>query len=203
MKNRLKLFTSGKNKTNYSLLAVIMGIVLGFLVYYVSRQILLSIMLPFISFGAVSLVSPIIFQDEKRKKYARQAKDYLKFYNDFEMFSFLESDYQLGFEKAIENLPSSTLKESLQEYLDENKVLDDALALTGDKEETNLIDEIKRCLKDGHDYYSPNPRLNEFIVKYEKGLKIRNSNFDFSLISCISLISLVLVIILLVYASRK
>ena len=199
MKN--KLF-SNKEKSSYLIISLIVGIILAIIIYYVSKELLLSLVIPFISYGCFNLITPILYKGEKKKKYKEMANDYIQFYKSFEMFSTLESDYLTGLYKSIEYLPLTTLKESLQEYIDGNKTLDEALILTSDRIETNLIDEVKRCLLDGHEYYSYNKRLHEKIIKYEEEMKYKKSSTDYIFIAGFLFIAYLSFIIISIYGNK-
>lgn len=202
MKNKLSVLKSDKSKTNYLIYAVIFSVVFAFILYYITKQILFSLLGISFVIGSYYLFASNLIEKTKNKSLVNEGKIYIEFYNNFSLFSSLESNYQAGFNKAYDNLPVCKLKERLDDYLENNLSLEEALLLISSRSEIALITEIKRCLLNSSDYYENNSRLSSFIDKYVNEITPSKSVFDYTSLAVILFASYLIITLLLVYVSK-
>ena len=62
MRNKLSFFS--KKASNYSLLSIILGAIIGFFVYYLTKQLLLPIIIPFLSYSIIMILLPLLQQNQ-------------------------------------------------------------------------------------------------------------------------------------------
>ena len=202
MKNKLSFFKSDKTKTNYLIYALIFSVIFAFVLYYLTKQILFSILGIIIVIGVYYLFASNLIENSKNKSLINEGKIYIEFYKNFSLFSSLESDYQSGFNRAYDLLPVCKLKEKLDDYKENNLTFEEAMILLSTRTEIGLITEIKRCLLSSTDYYENNSRLSNYIEKYIKEIIPKKSSFDYTSLSILLFASYLIITLLTVYVSK-
>ena len=201
MKTKSKIFKD-KNKTNLLLIVTASSIVLAFVLYYITKQILFSFISIFACIGIYFLFSTNILEKSKNKETINEGKIYIDFYNNFQLFSSLENDYQAGFNKATTLLPVCKLKEKISEYQDNTLTLEESLVLLSSRNESQLITEVKRSII-ASEYYDKNNRITDLIERYSKEIIPKKSNTDFSTLGILLFCCYILITLFLVYVSKK
>ncbi len=104
------------------ILSISLSIIIGYYLFRKTDNNFLYFLYPvIIVFLSIMLISDEANEILKREKLYQTKVQYLCFFEDFYLFSAIENSYQLGFQKAYEQLKPSKLKKQLTEFLDENE----------------------------------------------------------------------------------
>lgn len=202
MKNNFSFLKLDKTKSNYLIFVSVFSIILAFVIYYLTKQILFSLLVIILTLGLYFLYASTLQEKGKNNQLILEGNNYIDFYKNFLLFSSLESDYQSGFNRAYDLLPICKLKEKIDDYKEKNLSLEEALSLLSSRAELGLITEIKRCLLYSSEFYENNSRLSLFLDKYIKEIKPPKSQFDYTSLAIILFGCYLVVTFFLVYVSK-
>ncbi len=159
-----KTKNSPKKATSNTYLILILLFCLGFLTYYSTKKI--QAFLLFADFGLflfvyVSLDSAMT----KEKKNKAMIQTYADFYERFFLYSGLENSYLLGFQKAVDTSPISLLRDTLKDFIDNDRKGNLPLQIKNSQSELTLIRSRKERLKDDFEYSYPDSRERYLLFK--------------------------------------
>jgi len=180
-----------RKTTNYLLLSILIGSVLGIVLYLFSKEIFLFPLSVFFALSFSYIILPSL-NDTKGKEKEEENKTYYDFYHSFIIYIALESSGQEAFKRATEELSISSLKDRLTVFVEGDLKGEPPLSYLNTLAENNLIDEIKRTLYEDEDYsIGFSKRGRRLLEAYEKDLIVANTELT-SLAPIIILLSIFL-----------
>lgn len=184
---------SEKSPIAFLVISLVAGILVGYLFYTLCSRVFLLIFTPCFFLAAANALNPLLIKEQKEKKKGKAKDIYLEFYHDFKAYAYLESSYQEGFRKAVDVMEISTLKDSLNEYLESentDKVL--PLEFTGSRKEAQLTDLMYRYLSsEDFSVYELN-QIDPYIQSYRNELKGNRTSFDYSYLMILPILGFLL-----------
>lgn len=184
---------SEKSPIAFLVISLVAGILVGYLFYTLCSRVFLLIFTPCFFLAAANALNPLLIKEQKEKKEGKAKDIYLEFYHDFKAYAYLESSYQEGFRKAVDVMEISTLKDSLNEYLESentDKVL--PLEFTGSRKEAQLTDLMYRYLSsEDFSVYELN-QIDPYIQSYRNELKGNRTSFDYSYLMILPILGFLL-----------
>lgn len=184
---------SEKSPIAFLVISLVAGILVGYLFYTLCSRVFLLIFTPCFFLAAANALNPLLIKEQKEKKKGKAKDIYLEFYHDFKAYAYLESSYQEGFRKAVDVMEISTLKDSLNEYLESentDKVL--PLEFIGSRKEAQLTDLMYRYLSsEDFSVYELN-QIDPYIQSYRNELKGNRTSFDYSYLMILPILGFLL-----------
>lgn len=184
---------SEKSPIAFLVISLVAGILVGYLFYTLCSRVFLLIFTPCFFLATANALNPLLIKEQKEKKEGKAKDIYLEFYHDFKAYAYLESSYQEGFRKAVDVMEISTLKDSLNEYLESentDKVL--PLEFIGSRKEAQLTDLMYRYLSsEDFSVYELN-QIDPYIQSYRNELKGNRTSFDYSYLMILPILGFLL-----------
>lgn len=154
--------TNAKKASGNTYIPLIVLFLLGFIVYYKTKNVQAFLLLA--DFGLFLFI--YIFLDSssrKEKKGKAGLQTYKDFYERFFLYSGLENSYLLGFRKAVDTSPISLLRDSLKDYIDNDRKGNLPLQVKNSQSELNLIRARKERLRDDFEYTYPDSKERQLL----------------------------------------
>lgn len=140
-----------KGETSSPVIVPVLSAFVGLLFYYRTKSVF-----PFLLFSLLGrFLFVYIFLNNPRKKDKQKNEElslYENFYERYFLYSGLENSYLLGFEKAVDTLPISLLRDSLKDFQDNDRKGSIPLQVNRTQSERNLIRGVKERLEEEYEY---------------------------------------------------
>lgn len=140
-----------KGETSSPVIVPVLSAFVGLLFYYRTKSVF-----PFLLFSLLGrFLFVYIFLNNPRKKGKQKNEElslYKNFYERYFLYSGLENSYLLGFEKAVDTLPISLLRDSLKDFQDNDRKGSIPLQVNRTQSERNLIRGVKERLEEEYEY---------------------------------------------------
>lgn len=176
MKKLKELFSKKKeskktsNNSLNSLLFLLVGGVLGFLIAYRTSFILFLPLYLFFFMLVYSLLFSSLPSGKIEKEEKNKRERYYHFYDRLIQYAYLDDDFPKAFEKAVDTLEISDLKDNLQEYIDNSFQGELPLAYLNTRAEASLIESIKKAPEQEEDLKPLLKEMNQRLVQYKEEL---------------------------------
>ena len=151
--------TNAKKASGNTYIPLIVLFLLGFIVYYKTKNVQAFLLLA--DFGLFLFILDSSSRKEKKGKAGLQT--YKDFYERFFLYSGLENSYLLGFRKAVDTSPISLLRDSLKDYIDNDRKGNLPLQVKNSQSELNLIRARKERLRDDFEYTYPDSKERQLL----------------------------------------
>ncbi len=179
-----------RKTTNYLIISILIGSVLGIVLYLFSKEISLFPLSVFFALSVSYIILPTL--NDTKGKEREENQSYYDFYHSFIIYIALESSGQEAFKRATEELSISSLKDKLTAFVEGDLKGEPPLSYLNTLAENNLIDEIKRTLYEDEDYSIGFSKRGRRLLKaYENDLIVANTELT-SLTPIIILLSIFL-----------